>query len=205
MNTLASHTVDEARIPESPFVLDVGSRNYGFANAVLAIRPNAKVFALEPDPAAPEPTDSRITLIRAALVADGREQEVYESYSTGEGNFLRNLPLKGAAPHVHDAKVLTVPCTNILKLCEQTGVAHWDVVKLDCEGAEFAILENWPGPIATQISVEFHDWDRLAHYPDSYYAELWSKLPDYKVDLFRLTPIGPGNSMGHWDSLISLK
>ena len=52
---VSHHTIDDALLPAAPVVLDVGSRNYGFSNGILAIRPQAKIIALEPDPAVPEP------------------------------------------------------------------------------------------------------------------------------------------------------
>jgi methyltransferase family protein len=85
-------------------------------------------------------------------------------------------------------------------------VDHWDLIKLDCEGSEFGILENWPGPVARQISVEFHDWtgpwaERAA---GDYYERLFAgPLKDYEVVQHELSKQGEG--IGHWDSLLRLR
>jgi hypothetical protein len=84
------------------------------------------------------------------------------------------------------------------------------VVKLDCEGEEFSILENWPGPIATQISVEFHDFTgpRRALVDEGYYEnKLWPHLCQwYKVVKHDWVDLrGEPAYCGHWDSLLVLK
>ena len=201
MTILNGHTVDDARLPESPLVLDVGARSGGFVKAVLAIRPQARVVCIEPDPAC-EPPDACVTWIKQALVHDDRQAEGYASYSTGEGNYLECIPWFP----VRDAKRLTVPCTNLPALMERLKIARWDLLKLDCEGVEFAVLESLTSPVADQITVEFHDFNtHKTIHNDAYYAALWQRLPWYHVIKHGLTPIGPGNTLGHWDSLLVLK
>ncbi len=81
-------------------------------------------------------------------------------------------------------------------------VTYWDLVKLDCEGSEFEILENWPGRIATQISVEFHDGADAAR-DDAYFETLFAKLPDYEI--VQHEKFKQGAWIGHWDSLLRLR
>lgn len=200
MITISDHSVEETRVPSKPVVLDVGCRNFGFTKAVLARWPEARIVALDPDPIIKDPGLPNVAYIPMALVHDDRKESGYASYSTGEGNFLTELSA------YYDAKMLRVPCITIQRLMEQCGVVHWDMVKLDCEGSEFGILENWPGPIATQLSVEFHDYTDLNRWNDAYYARLFAeRLPWYEALKHGLTPIGPGPSYGHWDSVLALR
>ena len=94
-------------------------------------------------------------------------------------------------------------CIDIQTLMRYCKVNRWDLVKLDCEGSEFAILENWPGAIARQISVEFHDGADPANRTDRYFELLAAKLPDY--DWVKHEKFKQGAWWGHWDSLIVLK
>lgn len=87
-------------------------------------------------------------------------------------------------------------------------VDFWEVVKLDCEGAEYEILEEWPGPVARQITVEFHD--RLGRNPEAeperYYARLMERIGHwYDVILHRQTRPPWGGLPTYWDSLFVLK
>lgn len=137
--------------------------------------------------------------IQTALVGDQRKRVKYADYSTGEGNFVTDLE------SYYDARILDISCTNIKHLMAFSSIEHFDVVKLDCEGSEFGILENWPGPIATQISVEFHDSGYTPGYgPDYDYKPMFERLKGfgYKIVQHELSKQGDGTA--HWDSLLVL-
>jgi len=202
---LSSHSVDLDAIPESPQVLDVGCRGFGFTRDMLRHRPAARVVAMDPDPEMPAEVPNGVLFLREALVGDDRTQSRYAFFSNGDGNFL--CPA-GGVPHYAQSGI--VPCVNIDRLMERLGVYYWDVVKLDCEQSEFQILENWPGPIAGHLSVEFHDWTgewktRCKDDP-TYYPKLFGgPLRDYEVLSHELSTVGPGPAWGHWDSVLRLR
>lgn len=197
LRKLADHTIDIDRLPDAPVVLDVGARGFGFTREVLALRPAAKVIALEPDPTIGQPGYPGLcVLLHTALVHEPYPYVRYVSFSTGEGNFVGDaiVPFSSAC---------MVPAITITQLMDRLRIKHWDVVKLDCEGSEFGILANWPGPIADQISVEFHDGimpDRASEVPKILeHLAQW-----YDVVQHERTPIGPGPTWGYWDSLLVL-
>lgn len=205
LQSLASHTVDLDLLPEEPTVLDVGCRWFDFTKAVAELRPASKVFALDP---AEDVTDGLLSfkcrdLIyrEIALVGSGNATQMLAHFSTGEGDFLtkqRHWDGWDKQPEIYE-----VDCMTIGELMLAEAVQHWDLVKLDCEGSEFDILEHWPGPIATQISVEFHDWDKPMYRSETYYDTLRKKLPWYKFAQHEFSKQGTG--VGHWDSLLVLK
>jgi hypothetical protein len=87
------------------------------------------------------------------------------------------------------------------------GVDVFEVVKMDCEGAEYDILLNWPGPIARQITVEFHDFLGLRPFPDYHDALVrhlgqWYKI--IKHEEFP-HPLAQGHPINYWDSLFVLR
>ncbi len=202
---LASHTVDLDLLPERPVVLDVGCRNFDFTREVLALRPKAWILAMDPDPLMELPLwlDLRsVVYLPWALIHDGPKAVNYAGWSTGEGNMVCEV-----SPHYAE-RSHRVAATNINDIGVLFSVPFWDLVKLDCEESEFGILENWPGPIATQISVEFHDWtgpwESKAKNSPTYYPALWAgPLRDYEVVKHELSKVGEGT--GHWDTLLRLK
>lgn len=193
---LCGHTIDESLLPEIPVVLDVGSRDFHFTKALLQIRPRAFVVAMDPDKGIPAPINCLFW--NMALVGDGKTKSNYASYSTGEGNML----LEGNS--YYDAKIYEVACIDIQTLMRHCKVNQWDLVKLDCEGSEFDILWNWPGPIAKQISVEFHDGADPAHRHDQYFAGLFERLLVY-YRVVQHEKFQQGAWWGHWDSVLVLK
>jgi FkbM family methyltransferase len=202
LKQLASHTLDLDLLPEAPIVLDVGCRWFDFTREVLEARPDAEILAMDPardvarDILEVPLVNKNVVTFSCALVGHGPKFQRFAHFSTGEGDFVTDLQ------RFHDAEMYEVPCITIRELMEAQQVLHFDLVKLDCEGSEFGILESWPGPIATQISVEFHDWDKPHYRADSYYDALWRKLPWYRVVRHELSKQGEG--CGHWDTLLVL-
>jgi len=195
LQNIASHTIDVDLLPWTPRTLDAGCRDFDFTRGIFNLRPNGTILALDPDPEMMgPPADLRgVYFRRVALVGKPRETSGYFMGSTGHGNFLSELP------QYYDMRKLDVMCISICQL----GVP-WDLVKLDIEGAEFDVLNEWPGPIARQISVEFHDWDKPDIRDGTYYSELFARLATfgYRVVQHELSIQGTGR--GHWDTLIVL-
>lgn len=213
------HTIDLDLLPESPIVLDAGCRGFAFSRNILELRPKARVIAMDPDRLIWEPTIPGVTYVQAGLVADDRVSSGYVSTTTwadGGANFLAPLDTSKEKAVRNDCgweftrfELEEVACVNISNLMRGAGIQHWDVVKLDIEGEEFAVLENWPGPIATQISVEFHDFTGpMRHRVDlGYYDALMFHLGKWyrfeKHDWVDLN--GSPVHFGHWDSLLVMK
>ena len=200
--SLASHTIDVDLLPDEPIVLDVGCRWFDFTRGILAHRPKAVVLCLDPSSDIIRDVDlptRQVQFRPIALVGHDR-------FST---NFAEGIAGDGGGNHALDAdrdgdyRIRRVPCMNIEQFMYHWGVQHFDAVKLDCEGSEFGILENWPGPIATQISVEFHDCFKKEIRDGDYYTKLMAKLPWYRLVQHDLSVQGTG--LGHWDSLLCLK
>ncbi len=199
----ASHTIDLDALPEYPTVLDVGCRGFDFSREILRVRPAARIVALDPDPEMPGDAPEGVEFLREALVGDNRPSARYAMFSTGEGNFL----FSGRA-HFPFERECTVPCIGIKALMERVDLKFWDLVKLDCEESEFEILEAWPGPIAGQLSVEFHDWTgpcKEKATPEYYRRLFAGPLRDYDVLSHEFSTVGPGPAWGHWDSVFRLK
>jgi hypothetical protein len=216
LHTIAGHSFDLDRLPEKPFVLDVGCRGFDFTKGIRQLRPEAYIWAMDPDPIIEKPDEALCAYLRLALVAPGQpRRQRYASGSTGEGNFLTEMQ---SHP---DWTIGEVDCASIITISallpavfdetqhpgQQKLGRKWDLIKLDCEGSEFSILNNWPGPIAHQISVEFHDYNCRSKYPDSYYEGLFARLATfgYAVVRHELSDINGRGNIGHWDTILELR
>lgn len=201
---LANHTVDLDLLPYAPLVLDVGCRGFDFTTEVLRHRHWSSIIAMDPYLSSSDKgktmLDTRFIELHEALVAQHQPPTALMAHhSTGEGDFLTE-----EVPWYAERKA--VLCVSLPTLMRRYGIKFWDLVKLDCEGSEYGILENWPGPVAQQISVEFHDhtgpWKEYAD--GDYYERLFScALKDYEVVQHNVSQQGTG--CGHWDTLLRLR
>lgn len=195
MITIDTHTVEESLLSKG-WVLDVGCRGFGFARE-LSER-GCQVLALDPDPSITAPSIPNVIYEKKALVAKPTPSATYASWSTGEGNHLcvgKSVPWY--------AQAHTVPCVTIAQLMSQYGVKEFDVVKLDCEGSEFEILPAWPGPIAKQISVEFHDFTGANPHnpPQRFYDLMLAHIGQWYTVARHEMMDHPCGIRGYWDSL----
>lgn len=187
------HSIVWEPLVRGGWVLDAGCRGWGFSSCFAAM--GFKVLAMDPGPkvsGAPDGVEFR----REALVGDGRRAAMYASWSTGEGNYICPANYE---PESYQ-KVTSVPAIGLADLMEREGIGIFEIVKLDVEGSEYDILWNWPGPIARQITVEFHDF-RGGGPGKGWYDRLIARLSRwYKVFRHERTSDCHGLK-NYWDSV----
>ena len=196
---LAEHSVDVELLPEAPVVLDAGCRGFDFSNAVLDVRPKARVIAMDPAPGAEPSNDPRIIFLNQPLVGLYQPSKMeFVALPNPAACFMRELnPATFAG--------ISVQTRTLQWICSQFAVEKFDLIKLDVEGSEFAILQTWPGPIATQLSVEFHDYVDNSMYDDEYFNRLFhGSLAHYEVVQHEVSEVSNARR-GHWDSLFRLR
>jgi FkbM family methyltransferase len=202
LQSLASHTIDIDLLPDEPTVLDVGCRWFDFTRGILAYRPKARIIALDPSSDVTWPPDlplGQVSFAHVALIGgDDFSTNFAEGIAgDGGGNFALQADSHG------DYRIRRVLCMNLAKLMHSHQVKHFDAIKLDAEGSEFGILENLPGPVATQISVEWHDWTGPWKQHGCGAAMAHMERLGYRTIQHELSKQGTG--IGHWDSLFVLK
>lgn len=197
---VSGHSIyDITKYDGNGYILDIGSRNYGFTNYFASKGFNC--VCVEPDDDVKFSEHEKVTLIRAAVVGPDRagQEDTLIKWSTGEGNHLKSLP--GDVPS--GSKQQTVKCISIDSIKPKIV---WDIVKLDCEGAEYEILLSWPGPIAKQITVEYHDIYRKEEDAKRLHEKINNHLLKwYRIVKFEPTTLGGCNRLNYWDSLYVLK
>ena len=136
LQLFASHTVDVDLMPDEPVVLDVGCRWFDFTDQVLERWRSARVIAMDPArDVATSCHSSFIEYIQCGLVGSGPTFQRFAHFSTGEGDFITT------AEKFHDAEMYEVPTMKIKDVMQLRDVQHFDLVKLDCEGSEYGILQ----------------------------------------------------------------
>jgi len=150
-------------------VVDIGAGIGDFSLYAALEHPTNKVYAFEPFPESFSLLESNLQLNQATNVRafpeaiGGRTGELALDMSSGE-------PLQFSTEKAADAKaVLTVPCLSLEDAFERLSLAHCNLLKLDCEGAEYDILFKAPASILSRIDhvvMEYHDGVAPANHRD---------------------------------------
>lgn len=137
-------------------ILGVGAWGWGF-ESMLAKRGH-RVIGMDPHPdmAAPPAEIPNLELLRAALVGTNPGQRDFMVMDNPEACYVMDLkPAEFRAPK--GQRVVKVEALTLLQVMERCGVKEWDAVKTNCEGEEYNLLDNWPGPVARQVVINFHE------------------------------------------------
>jgi FkbM family methyltransferase len=135
--------VNELKFTDNPIIIDIGA-NVGIVSFYFAKKyPNSKIFAYEPHPINYQNLiegikANNITNIYPFNLAVFSKSDLdvkihLHENNTSASSVFRYLP---EDPYV---TVKTISLEDILK---QNNISYIDFLKIDCEGAEFDILEN---------------------------------------------------------------
>lgn len=151
LTEIFEHTIDLSLIKRDSVVIDMGARDFGFANQMLQFVD--KIYCVDADSDILNTVkDSRITFINAAVWPEGDIEVPFVKYGNGTGNYVWQLQKEH--PKEHDLKaVKTITMEQILEIA---GCELADVAKFDIEGSEVNVLLSLVKPPARQITVEMH-------------------------------------------------
>jgi FkbM family methyltransferase len=187
------HSFDTDLLTLGGYVLDIGCNDFVFSQYM--INAGLKVIALDPIKEISIPNDlasnpNFVYLKSACVGIKDSETKVYYEYQSWGANSICNTPDKLHNPnnggHANNPYKISyeVNLTTINEIMKNYSINQFEFIKIDCEGSEYEILENWSNSYAKQFSVEFHDFLGLTPIDD---VELYHKqlnetfLSDYKL------------------------
>lgn len=137
---VGGHTFDKSRLSDG-VIIDIGARDFTFADHFTQ-----PVYCIDVDPKVFDGVENRHTKLNVAISDRAGESAFYEN---GEATCLKEIDPDQNHPFI--------PCKTITMedLYKITG-ENVDLLKLDCEGAEYIILGETFKPIPKQITVEWH-------------------------------------------------
>jgi FkbM family methyltransferase len=183
------------RLPDGATVLDLGANIGAFSVYAATTARDLRILAYEPMPEFFQLLQENVRLNDVArqvtcfnLAVAGRPGPrtfVVE----GAGVLFPTLVLP-PGPGVE--RTATVACTTLAEICDANGLRRVDVLKMDCEGAEYEILYETPASCferLKEIRMEYHDAGAPPRDLGSLTAFLRGR--GYEVVLSRAT--GPAN------------
>ena len=140
-------------LEENPVVLDIGANVGFFTLYALSKLHGARVFSYEPMPA------NFRQLKRNLLINAGRSAVCFQKAAAGRSGDITLHCSSGCeyttAASIYGAKrrteTITVAAVSLLDIFRENNLERCDLLKMDCEGAEFDILYNCPREIMDRI------------------------------------------------------
>lgn len=152
----------DINIKDNPIVLDVGiGEDMSFSSCILNERPLSKIFALDPTEKSFEwfkkssfYQNKNIVFIRKALAK--RSGKFNFHTPKNEDHVSCSLEIN---KNVRLDEYCSVEALSLSDLRRMLNLTYIDVLKIDVEGSEYAILEDLSEKdvLPTQICVEYHD------------------------------------------------
>lgn len=172
--TVGGHTFCPELLTDG-VIIDVGCRGFEFANEFF----HKTVYAIDPDPKVFEGKFQWVathgnSIMKHLNVAISDKSGDSSYYENGEATCLKEIDTDQNHPFI--------PCKTITMddLYKITG-ENVDILKLDCEGAEYIILGETFKPIPKQISVEFH-YHTVPELHNKHYDSIIERLSkDYTI------------------------
>lgn len=194
-----NHSVRTDLLTSGGHTLDAGARGFRFARRMLEL--GQSVVSMDPDPEVEDPKLTGLLHRRVALV-DGRYPENFLMLHLLPDREARHL---GTGSHRYiGVEQIQVRVEDIGEVMKATEVRYWDCVKLNIEGSEYGVLARWPGPIARQIVVSFHEHTSAAH-GDSRIGAIVEHLSQWYVPVQHVKDARYCAGLNYWDSLFVLK
>lgn len=188
-----------------PVVLDVGANEGHYAALVLQHCPQAAVHAFEPHPA----TFSRLQQRAQALGFTANNRAcgsapgtlTLHDYADREGSGHASL-YAGVFNRLHRAPAATheVGVDTIDNVMEADGIAHVDLLKIDTEGHELAVIDGAAAALAAdRIDVVQFEFNEMHVISRVFLGDFQERLPDWQF--FRLLPDGLA-PLGAYDPVV---
>lgn len=137
------------KYPNIEYVVDIGGNIGAFSVLIQRVLPNAKVIVCEPEPMMmsfiKENTQNKLIYVGKAVVGDPTVSEVKFNICKWQGNHHVDGTFNIDAYYPVGSRILStivVPAITLAEVIKQNGFPRIDLLKIDTEGSEPAILES---------------------------------------------------------------
>lgn len=166
--------VRELSLPDHPVVIDIGGFIGDFALYAVKRLNARRVIVCEPSP-------RNWALLLRNISNNGYEQRIepVNKAVTDGSDVMMNLDAPDECQSMVSAyyrsggqQLTAVPGISLAELLRQYGVDTVDLLKIDCEGGEFPILESTPSEVYSRIRNIVFEYHQV--------EDVWKKLESVK-------------------------
>ena len=155
-------------VSEKPVILDIGANVGFFCVMILSKRPNARIYAYEP-------FENNCLKLNKTIENNHLQNNIFlfkEAVTKNHGDtiqlFYKTSKEESSIASIYqkfdpqNEEIVEVKTTNMENIFSSNKIDELDILKMDCEGAEFEILYNTPDSIYKKIKLillEVHNMD----------------------------------------------
>jgi FkbM family methyltransferase len=146
--------------------------------AIYAYEPMPEFFRLMQENIRLNGADGIVTCFNCAVGGNTQPRELLMQ----AGAFFPSLIRKD---HADVAQTIQVSCTTLANILDENSLARVNLLKMDCEGAEYEILYNTPAKYTDrieQIRMEYHNLDAEDRNADGLLKFLQSR--NYRIEKY---------------------
>lgn len=149
-------------LPRNPTIIDIGANAGFFTLFAAASFPKASIYSFEPVPEnfqqllRNRERNSQADISCFPVAVSGSDGEIFLNFEL-EDDFTTAATILSSAES--GGKGLTVPCVSLSTIFQKNALDTCDLLKLDCEGAEFEILYSCPPETIAKVqrlAMEVH-------------------------------------------------
>lgn len=172
-----------------PVVFDIGANVGDYIGELLAHFPAANVYAFEPQPEAMTELRDRFPWVQSEGYVVGDIAEGTATLWRDQAKSYHASVHRRSDPAIGIFKyTLTAPCCRLDRYCQDNGIKHIDLLKIDVEGHELSVLIGAGDLLGSGIDVvqfEFGPHATLAGYS---FIDLYDCLHERGYHLYRQYP-----------------
>lgn len=191
---------------QAPVCLDIGANQGLYTSLVLQFAPTARLHCFEPHPRTFEALRARhgsradVVLNHAGCGESIGELSLFD-YANADGSSHASMH-REVIERLHRASAVEhrVPVTTVDDYVQRHGLQHIDLLKIDTEGHEFAVLRGASRTIAAGcvdcIHLEFNEMNAVSgvFFKQIFdllspHFRLYRLLPDAMLEIERYTPL----------------